>query len=86
MIVCHCRAVSDRAIRASIREGASTVDVVSAETGANTCCGGCEPTVARILAEELGPQVTTATATAPDSSLRATPFRPLRVVRNPEAA
>ena len=85
MIVCHCRAVSDRAIRASIRDGASTIDVVSAETGANTCCGGCEPTVARILEEELGTPVQTSTTT-PDSSLRATPFRPLRVVRNPEAA
>ena len=84
MIVCHCRAVSDRIIRAAIREGASTVDVVSAETGANSCCGGCEPTVARILEEELGTKVTT--STAPDSTLRATPFRPLRVVRNPEAA
>jgi bacterioferritin-associated ferredoxin len=85
VIVCHCRAVSDRAIRAAIREGATTVDAVSAETGANSCCGGCEPTVARILAEELGAQVTTGAA-APDSSLRPARFRPLRVVRNPEAA
>jgi NAD(P)H-nitrite reductase large subunit len=82
VIVCHCRAVSDRTIRACIREGASTLDVVSAETGASACCGGCEPTVNRILAEELGTEVSTTTAA--DSSLRA--FRPLRVVRNTEAA
>ena len=84
MIVCHCRAVTDRTIRACIREGASTLDVVSAETGASTCCGGCEPTVNRILTEELG--VETTPLTSADSSLRPTPFRPLRVVRNTEAA
>jgi len=75
--------VTDRTIRACIREGASTLDVVSAETGASACCGGCEPTVTAILEEELGTPVVT---TAADSSLRATRFRPLRVVRNPEAA
>jgi len=76
VIVCHCRAVSDRTIRAAVREGASTLDEVSAETGASTCCGGCEPTVNRILAEELGT----------GSQVHTTPFRPLRVLRNPEAA
>jgi len=84
VIVCHCRAVSDRIIRAAIREGSSTLDEISAETGASTCCGGCEPTVSRILAEELGtPMVATA---ASGSSVHTTPFRPLRVLRNPEAA
>jgi NAD(P)H-nitrite reductase large subunit len=83
VIVCHCRAVTDRTIRACIREGASTLDVVSAETGASACCGGCEPTVNRILEEELG---TTVVATAADSALRTTRFRPLRVFRNTEAA
>ena len=82
MIVCHCRAVTDRTIRACIREGASTLDVISAETGASACCGGCEPTVNRIIEEELG----TPLASSTDSSLRATHFRPLRVFRNPEAA
>jgi bacterioferritin-associated ferredoxin len=83
VIVCHCRAVTDRTIRACIREGASTLDVVSAETGASACCGGCEPAVTRILEEELGAGAVT---TATDSSLRTTQFRPLRVLRNTEAA
>ena len=84
MIVCHCRAVSDRAIRASIRDGASTLDEVAAETGASACCGGCEPTVCQILDEELGTgAVTTASA---GSSPQPSSFRPLRVVRGPQAA
>lgn len=82
MIVCHCRAVSDRAIRASVREGAATLEAVSECTGAAQCCGGCEPMVAEIIEEELAarpegssPQLTT---------LR--PLRPLRLVKDPRAA
>ena len=84
MIVCHCRAVSDRTIRASIRQGASTVDEVAAETGASACCGGCEPTVNQILDEELG--AAHVGAARADSSSHVASFRPLRVVRGPRAA
>ena len=80
MIVCHCRAVSDRTIRASVREGACTLDAVAAETGASTCCGGCEPTVSHILDEELG---TAARVTASgDSAVRSATLRPLRIARD----
>ncbi len=79
MIVCHCRAVSDRTIRASIRDGASTLEAVSECTGAAQCCGGCEPTVADILDEELG-------AGSEGSSPHVTPLRPLRILRDPRAA
>jgi bacterioferritin-associated ferredoxin len=78
VIVCHCRAVSDRAIRASIRNGALTLDAVSASTGAAQCCGGCEPMVSDILDEELGP--------SEGSAPRVSALRPLRVVRDPRAA
>lgn len=83
MIVCHCRAVSDRTIRASIRGGATTLDDVAAETGASTCCGGCEPTVTQLLDEELGAGTAATTA---GSSPQPSSFRPLRVVRGPQAA
>ena len=83
VIVCHCRAVSDRTIRASIREGATTLDDVAEETGASTCCGGCEPTVTQILDEELG---AAGAAAATGSSPQPSSFRPLRVVRGPQAA
>ena len=76
MIVCHCRAVSDRAIRASIRDGATSVEAVSASTGAAGCCGGCEPMVNDILDEEL--------AQKPISSIAA--LRPLRLVKDTRAA
>ena len=76
MIVCHCRAISDRAIRASIRDGATTLDAVCAATGASGCCGGCEPVVSDILDEELG--------TTSISSLGT--CRPLRLVKDPRAA
>jgi bacterioferritin-associated ferredoxin len=78
VIVCHCRAVSDRVIRASIRNGASTLDAVSASTGAAQCCGGCEAHVVDILEEELG--------TAEGSAPRVAATRPLRVLRDPRAA
>jgi bacterioferritin-associated ferredoxin len=51
VIVCLCRAVSDRAIRAARDEGARTVEEIGAVTGAGTCCGCCHGSIAGILAE-----------------------------------
>ena len=79
MIVCHCRAVTERTLRASIREGAATLEAVRETTGASDCCGGCEPLVTQILDQEL------ARETAP-SSVRPATFRPLRVARDTRAA
>jgi NAD(P)H-nitrite reductase large subunit len=79
VIVCQCRAVSDRILRASIREGATTVDALREVTGASDCCGGCEPLVTEILDQELGHEGT-------GSSVRPTAFRPLRIARDPRAA
>ena len=70
--------MSDRAIRASIQNGAATLEAVSASTGAAQCCGGCEPMVNDILDEELGKSA----ASAP----RVSTFRPLRVLNDPRAA
>jgi len=93
--------VSDRTIRACIRNGATTLDAVSAETRASLCCGGCRPTVSRLLDEELGittvapPPAAAANAalaeTPPvaasaESAIHASPLRPLRVVRSTRAA
>jgi NAD(P)H-nitrite reductase large subunit len=79
VIVCHCRAVSDRAIRASIREGAITIDDLRETTGASDCCGGCEPLVTEILDQELGVDLR-------DSSVRPSTFRPLRIAKDTRAA
>jgi bacterioferritin-associated ferredoxin len=51
MVVCHCRVVNDRAIRAAIASGARTVAEVARHCGAGRGCGGCCPAVRRILAE-----------------------------------
>lgn len=78
MIVCHCRAVTDRAIRAAVSGGHTSVDAVMQETRAGTCCGGCLPGVEAILGKELnGPSERVASAPA---------LRPLRIVQNSRAA
>lgn len=51
MIVCVCRAVSDRQIRSSLRQGAETMSQLRAELGVTTCCGKCGPRVRELLAE-----------------------------------
>jgi bacterioferritin-associated ferredoxin len=51
VIVCLCRAVSDRAIRAARDGGARSVEAIGAATGAGTCCGCCRGSIAQILAE-----------------------------------
>jgi bacterioferritin-associated ferredoxin len=52
MIVCHCQRVTDRAIRAAVRQGAETEEAIAEACGAGSCCGGCVPAVTEILCEE----------------------------------
>jgi bacterioferritin-associated ferredoxin len=52
MIVCHCQRVTDRAIRAAVRQGATTEEAIAEVCGAGACCGGCQPAVTEILSEE----------------------------------
>ncbi|MCO5102272.1 MAG: (2Fe-2S)-binding protein [Burkholderiaceae bacterium] len=51
MIVCVCRAVSDRQIRSSVRDGAQTMSQLRAELGVTACCGKCGPRVRELLDE-----------------------------------
>jgi bacterioferritin-associated ferredoxin len=57
MVVCHCRGVSDRQVRAAIDDGARTLAEVGARCGAAQECGGCRFTVKDLLARapEGGP-------------------------------
>ncbi len=50
MIVCHCRAVSDRAVRSAVDRGACDLEDVAASCGAGARCGGCHPALMRLLA------------------------------------
>ena len=52
MVVCHCHAVNDRTIRAEIQSGALDLTEVAERCGAGTRCGGCQPLIAALLAEQ----------------------------------
>ncbi len=54
MIVCSCRAVSDRELRDAAQTGLSPAEIV-ARTGAGTDCGCCRDEVADILSRAAGP-------------------------------
>jgi bacterioferritin-associated ferredoxin len=41
MIICSCKATSDRTIHRLIREGNITLEALGALTGAGTDCGSC---------------------------------------------
>ena len=51
MIVCVCKAVSDRHIRSAVSGGISCVRELSRQTGLGTCCGKCVPEARATLAD-----------------------------------
>lgn len=63
VIVCHCRAVSDRAIREAVRGGACSLRQVARACGAAGRCGGCRPAVAQVIDEETAAATRDATIT-----------------------
>lgn len=60
MIVCVCRAVSDRQIRSSLRDGAGTLKQLCSELGVATCCGKCGKQVREMVDEHRSGQVANA--------------------------
>ena len=50
MIVCHCHGTTDRQIAGAVKQtGACSAADVRRSCGAGAGCGGCRPTIARIL-------------------------------------
>ena len=49
MIVCHCKGISDRAIRAAIRGGARSRQQLGRTCEAGRCCGGCQPLIRQLI-------------------------------------
>lgn len=49
MIVCVCKSVSDRKIRAAIAGGADSFDELQFELGVALCCGKCEESVRDVM-------------------------------------
>ena len=43
MIICVCKAVSDRHIRCAVKGGADSLRDLTRELGLGTCCGKCLP-------------------------------------------
>ena len=55
MLVCHCNAVYEREVRDAIADGADDVFGVADRCEAGTVCGGCVPTVCRLLGQDSEP-------------------------------
>lgn len=51
MIVCHCRVVTDRDVRAALDAGAGSLGAVCRATGAGSVCGGCVFGVRAVIAD-----------------------------------
>jgi len=51
MIVCVCKSVSDRKIRAAIADGIDSFDELQFELGVAMCCGKCEESVRDVMAQ-----------------------------------
>jgi bacterioferritin-associated ferredoxin len=54
VIVCHCRAISDREIRRAVHGGATSLPEVARACGAGAGCGGCAAAVLDVLRSEVG--------------------------------
>ena len=53
MIICVCKAVSDRHIRSAIKGGATSLRELSRDLGVGTCCGKCVPEAKAALSASL---------------------------------
>ena len=53
MIVCVCKAVSDRHIRTAVKDGATSLRDLTRELGVGTCCGKCLPEAKSALSSSL---------------------------------
>ena len=62
MYVCICHAVTDRQIRAAIRDGARHAAQLQDRLKVATGCGSCSQSVAECLARELGGELAKAVA------------------------
>ena len=51
MYVCCCVAVTEKALREAIAQGATTVEEVTGCTRAGSKCGSCKPEIAQMIAE-----------------------------------
>ena len=60
MLICSCKAVSERTVRAAIADGASSIDDVGRRCGAGTQCGGCHLLIEELLVQKVVVRTVTA--------------------------
>jgi bacterioferritin-associated ferredoxin len=53
MYVCVCRGISDRQIRETVHQGASSLEEVKRCLPIATCCGRCEETARDLVQSEV---------------------------------
>jgi bacterioferritin-associated ferredoxin len=53
MIICVCKAISDRHIKSAVKGGASSLRDLTRELGLGTCCGKCLPEAKATLSASL---------------------------------
>ena len=53
MIICVCKAVSDRHIKSAVKGGARSLRDLTRELGVGTCCGKCVPEAKATLSASL---------------------------------
>ena len=64
MIVCHCKRVTDREVKAAIQDGARCADSVGRACGAGTGCGGCRSSIDELIEHEDEPSLALLTTAA----------------------
>lgn len=69
MVVCHCELVNDRTIREIAAGRITDVAEVTARCGAGGHCGGCRPSIERLLRETV--EAAADTSPSPRTSTRA---------------
>jgi bacterioferritin-associated ferredoxin len=53
MIICVCKAVSERQIKAAVKDGATCMRDLTRDLGVGTCCGKCIPEARSALSASL---------------------------------
>lgn len=56
MLVCHCKGLTERALRRTVKKGACSVAEVTLSCGAGGICGGCRPAIQEIVDEAGAPR------------------------------
>ena len=55
MIVCQCRRITDRDVRAAMARGVGDLEGIARDCGAGTDCRGCHATLAALLEDRRSP-------------------------------